>query len=76
VQFHESMQANHRWGYFDGKITRLEPADPQNVMEDEQKSIDKWDQEDQVAQYLLSQRLLDLTVVCMGPYPSAKARWD
>jgi transposase InsO family protein len=76
VRFRESMQANRRWGYFDGKITRPEPADPSNVTEDERKSIEKWDHEDLVARYLLSQRLPDSTAVCMGAYPTAKARWD
>jgi hypothetical protein len=76
VRFRESMQVNHRWGYFDGKITCPEPADPSNVMEDKQKSIEKWDHKDLVTRYLLSQRLPDSTAVRMGAYPTAKARWD
>jgi transposase InsO family protein len=76
VWFRESMQANRRWGYFDGKTARPEPTDPANVTAAEQESIAKWDYEDLVARYLLSQRLPDSTAVRMGPYPTAKARWD
>jgi hypothetical protein len=76
VRFRESMQVNRRWGYFDGKITCPEPADPSNVTEDKQKSIEKWDHKDLVTRYLLSQRLPDSTAVRMGAYPTAKARWD
>jgi hypothetical protein len=70
------MQVNHRWGYFNGKITCPELADPSNIMEDEQKSIEKWDHKDLIMQYLLSQQLPDLMAVRMGAYPTAKAHWD
>lgn len=39
----------------------------------EQEFIGRWDFEDLVAQYFLSQQLRDLTAMCMGPYLTAKA---
>lgn len=76
VRFRESMQANRRWGYFDGTNARPVPADASNISAAESESIAKWDHEDLIARYLLSQRLPDSTAVRMGPYTSAKARWD
>ena len=76
VRFREAMSANRRWGFFDGKSARPVPKDPSNVTTDEQEAMDKWDYDDQVARYLLLQRLPDSTAVRMGPYPTAKARWD
>ena len=40
------------------------------------EAMEKWDYDDLVTWYLLSQRLPDSTAVCMGPYTTAKARWD
>ena len=76
VRFREAMSANRRWGFFDGKNARPVPTDPSNVTSDELEAMAKWDYEDQVARYLLSQRLPDSTAVRMGPYTTAKARWD
>ena len=70
------MQANRRWGYFAGTTARPTPADASNITAAEHESMAKWDHEDLVARYLLSQRLPDSTAVRMGPYPTAKARWD
>ena len=76
MRFREAMQANRRWGFFDGTRARPTPVDSSNITTDEQEAMDKWDYDDQVARYLLSQRLPDSTAVRMGPYSTAKARWD
>ena len=76
IRFRKAMLANRRWGFFDGKSARPVPKDPSNVTTGEQEAMAKWDYEDQVARYLLSQRLPDSTAVRMGPYTTAKVRWD
>ena len=76
MRFREAMQANRRWGFFDGTRARPTLTDSSNITADEQEAMDRWDYDDQVARYLLSQRLPDSTAVRMGPYTTAKARWD
>ena len=76
IRFREAMQANRRWNFFDGTYTRPKANDASNVTSAEAESMAKWDYDDQVARYLLSQRLPDSTAVRMGPYTTAKARWD
>ena len=47
-----------------------------NVTLDEIEAIEKWDHNDLVARYLLSQRLPDSTAVRVGLIPNARLRWD
>ncbi len=75
MHFREAMQANQRWGFFDGSTPRPTPADPQNVTPAETEAIAKWDYDDLVARYLLSQRLPDSTAVRMGTISTAQLRW-
>ena len=70
------MQANRRWGFFDGKSACPALKDPSNILDEELEAMEKWDYNDLVARYLLSQRLLNSMAVHMGPYTTAKARWD
>ena len=74
--FWEAMQATRCWGYFDGTKSRPEPKDKGNVTDDKTEAIEKWDHEDLVARYLLSQRLPDTTTICLGHYKTAKEHWE
>ena len=76
IRFQEAMEATDRWGYFDGTVARPTPADPDNPTAAERESMAKWDRNDRVARYLLSQRLPDSTAVRMHVHHTAKARWD
>ena len=70
------MQASRRWGFFDGSNLRPSPSDPLNVTLDKIEAMEKWDHNDLVARYLLSQRLPDSTAVRIGPIPNVRLRWD
>ena len=76
IWFRKAMQANRRWGFFDGKSACPALKDPSNILDEELEAMEKWDYNDLVARYLLSQRLLNSMAVRMGPYTTAKARWD
>ena len=52
------------------------PKDSDNVMTKEQDTMEKWDYNDQVTQYLLLQQLPDSTAVHMEPYTTVKVCWD
>jgi len=45
-------------------------------MEGESKAIEKWEHEDAVASYLLSQRLPDITVMRLTSCLTAHDRWE
>lgn len=74
MRFQEAMEANQKWGHFDGSATRPAPADDKNPTADETKAASEWDQNEVVARYLLSQRLPDSTAVCLKGLASAKER--
>ena len=76
MRFREAMKATRRWGYFDGTKSHPEPKDKGNVTDDETEAIEKWDHEDLVARYLLSQHLPDTTAICLSHYKTAKERWE
>ena len=76
IRFQEAMEATDRWGYFDGSETRPVPVDALNITTAEQESMTKWDRNDRVARYLLSQRLPDSTAVRMRVYHTAEERWS
>jgi hypothetical protein len=63
MRFQEAMRAMHRWPYFDGSkpcpIPKIKDK-PTNIETD---AIEKWEYEDQVAYYLLSQHLPDTTAM-------------
>src|SRR6266571_4246158 len=76
VRFREAMKVTRRWGFFDGTNSCPVPKAPLKPTDEETAAAEKWVYDDQVAQYLLSQRLPDSTVVRMGPYSTAALRWE
>jgi hypothetical protein len=76
MRFREAMQTTHRWGYFDGSKAHPAPKDKANPSETETEAMERWDYEDQVARYFLSQRLPDETAMEVSTYQTAKERWD
>lgn len=54
-----------RWGYFDGTNTHPIPKDVAHPTNAESKAIKEWEQGDGAARYLLSERLLDITLLCL-----------
>jgi len=70
------MKAYGWWGYFDGTNPCPVPNDSQNVTKEEKEEVEKWEQEDCVASYLLLQCLHDYTALCMDAYPTTQSQWD
>ncbi len=70
------MKVTQCWGFFDGTNSCPAPKAPLKPMDEETAAAEKWVYNDQVMQYLLSQRLPDSTVVHMGPYSTAALRWE
>jgi hypothetical protein len=75
MRFREAMQATRRWGYFDGSRPRPTPKDPSAPSADEQEELERWEYQDLVARYLLSQRLPDTTAMRLSSYTTAQMRW-
>ena len=76
MRFREAMVIMHRWGHFDGTNTRPVPKDAAHPTNAESEVIKEWEREDAIAQWLLSQKLPDSTVLYLDEYPTAKAQWD
>lgn len=74
MRFQEAMEANQKWGHFDGSATRPVPKDDKNPTADETKAVSEWNQNEVMARYLLSQRLPDSTAVRLKGLASAKER--
>jgi gag-polypeptide of LTR copia-type/Zinc knuckle len=76
IRFRGAMQASRRLGYFDGSVTRPEPVTKGKPTDDEKKAMVRWDHEDHLARYLLSQRLPNTTAVRLSSINTAKECWD
>ena len=75
MRFQEAMEANQRWGHFDGTASHPAPADAAKPTPDEVKAGAAWDQDENIARYLLSQRLPDSTAVQLKSLTTAKEHW-
>ena len=71
------MEANLRWGHFDGTTPCPTPQDPSAPTTDEIKAREACNQDKNVARYLLSQRprVPDSTAVRLQSLTTAKEKW-
>ena len=76
MRFRQAMMATRRWRFFNRSKLRLIPAIPGQPTDLEIAAIERWVQDNQVAQYFLSQRLLDKAVMEVNQYDTAKEWWD
>src|ERR1700733_4468449 len=76
IRFQEAMEANQKWSHFTGTPGRPTPADSSKPTDEEKKAIAKWDQDEVVSHYLLSQCLPDSTTVHLRSLKTAKERWE
>ena len=76
MRFCEAMTISRRWGHFDGTDFPPAPKDPANILDTEKAETEKWEYDDKVASYLLSQRLPDTTMLCLALFSTAHARWN
>ncbi len=63
LRFQEAMEANQKWGHFDGSSTHPAPVDPDKPTDDEKAAQAEWDRNEMVAKYLLTQRMPDSAAV-------------
>ncbi|KAH9034455.1 hypothetical protein EDB85DRAFT_2144297 [Lactarius pseudohatsudake] len=61
MRFCEVMDITNRWGFFDGSTPCPLPKDPMAPTNEEKAEKVKWEHDDKVARYLLSQQLHDTT---------------
>jgi hypothetical protein len=76
MRFQEAMEANQKWGHFDGSTAHPVLADTAAIEAEEKVAMATWDQDEVVSRYLLSQCLPDSTAVRLKPLTSIKERWD
>ena len=63
MRFQEAMQANSKWGHFDGMSARPVPKDANKLEDAKVKAMAKWDHSETIACYMLLQWLPDSTTV-------------
>ena len=73
--FQEAMQANQKWGHFDGLITHPIPADIAKPTNDEKTAMADWDCSESIMLYMLSQCLPDSTAMCLQSITTIADRW-
>jgi len=70
------MTINGRWGHFNGSDLRPIPKDPKHPTDTELQAAQHWDCEDEVAGYLMSQRLPDEIILDIEEFATTKEQWD
>jgi hypothetical protein len=75
LRFQEAMEANRKWGHFDGSSTRPAAADPNKPTDEEKAAQADWDQNETVAKYLLTQRMPDSAAVHLRPIALVMDHW-
>jgi hypothetical protein len=75
LRFQEAMEANYKWGHFDRSSKRPASVDPDKPTDEEKAVQVDWDQNETVAKYLLTQRMLDSAAVRLRPITLVVDRW-
>jgi hypothetical protein len=70
------MITSKHWGYFNGSKKHPVPDNEQHPMDMEIRAAECWESEDQVAHYLLTQQIPDLTAMEASQYNTAKEQWN
>jgi hypothetical protein len=73
--FQEAMEANQKWGHFDGTSTCPTAVDPDKPTNVKKAAQAEWDQAETVAKYLLSQCLPDSAAMRLCNITSVVDRW-
>ena len=76
MRFRDAMKLTHRWMYFTGQKKCPEPQDKDNPTDGEIEAAEKWEYEDSVASYLLSQRLPDSAVMRLSSCSTTQEQWE
>ena len=75
-QFEDAVKVKGFWRHFDGKATAPSYADPSTPTAIETAAMTQWEKDECSAKSLLTQKLLDLTVVIIHSKETVKERWD
>jgi len=70
------MAINVRWGHFNGSDLRPVPKDLKNPTNVEKQAAQQWDREDDIAGYLMSQRLPDEIILDIEEFATTEEQWD
>jgi hypothetical protein len=65
THFQEAMKVIHWWDYFISAKPCPKPKVTDKLIDAKREAIEKWEHEDAVASYLLSQHLLNITAICL-----------
>jgi hypothetical protein len=65
THFQEAMKVTCQWNYFIGAKPCPKPKVTDKPTDAESGAIEKWEHKDAVASYLLSQHLLNITIICL-----------
>ena len=75
LRFQEAMEANRKWGHFDGSSMHPAAADPDKPTDEEKATQVEWDQNKMVVKYLLTQRMPDSAAVWLHAITLVADRW-
>jgi len=70
------MAINGCWGHFDGSDLRPILKDPKHPTDAEDQAIQCWDRKDDVAGYLMSQRLPDEIIMDIEQHSTTQEQWE
>ena len=74
IRFMDTVEAKGFWGHFDGSSpVPTMPIDPTDAQKAEKS---QWEKDERSAKTLLTQRLLDLTVMEIHSKKSVRERWE
>ena len=75
IRFRSAMRATNRWDYFDGSKPCPTAKNPHAPSKDKKEAAELWEKEDEIACYLLQQRLPDSTVLGLNSCTSTAMCW-
>ena len=76
LRFPKAMIAAGRWGHFDSSNPCPVPKDPCHPTDEETQAIWRWTHKDQIADYLLDQRIPKKIALDIMGFNTTKERWD
>ncbi len=74
--FQDAMRVTCWWGHFSGDKPRPKPKDGAKPTDGKIEAAEKWEYNDSVASYLLSQHLPDTTIMHLSNCLTAQDRWN
>ena len=76
ICFRSAMHAINCWNYFDSSKPRPTPKDPNAPSKGEKEATTLWEKDDEIACYLLQQRLPDSAVLGLNSCTSTAMCWN